>query len=302
MLTSPETRRLRTGLAATAGGFWLVSLSPVIVAGSDLHGGSMAFWRCWLGLAGVGTIALLRRSITWDSIRRTFAAAFCFGTSIGLFFWAAQLTSIANASLITVLQPIVLMLGARYMFGEVIKRRDILWAVVAISGAVTLVLAADSGGTGDIRGDLLAAVSIVLGAGYFIFGKRVLETVPVVTFMTGVFFWAGLWLTLAVALAGESVTPSTGTDWIRILAIALFPGLGHVLLNVAQNKAPLNLMGIIQLIIPVNATLMAYWFLDQDVTVLQLLGMAIVITALTVQTLFRGPRRVSPDGRPVSDP
>lgn len=293
MTSTAEASQVRTGIAATAGGFWLVSLSPVIVAGSDLHGVTMAFWRCWLGLLVVGSVALVRKKITWRHIRQTAPAAFCFGSSIGLFFWASQLTSIANASLITVLQPIALMVGARYMFGETVTSRDMFWAAIAVAGAAILVIAGDSGGTGDIRGDVLAFVSIMLGAGYFLFGKRVLETVPVVTFMTGVFWWAGLWLGLAVVISGARVVPSTGTDLIRLLGIAAFPGVGHLLLNIAQNKAPLNLMGVIQLIVPVNATLMAYWFLDQNVTAGQLLGMAVVMSALTIQTLFRAPRPTS---------
>ena len=301
MAAKADANRFRTGIAAMAAGCWFVSLSPVIVAGSDLHGVSMAFWRCWIGLAGVGTVALIRKSVTWAHIRQTAPAALCFGSSIGLFFWASQLTSIANASLIVVLQPIALMIGARYMFGESITASDVFWTAVALSGAAILVLAGNSGGTGDIRGDLLAGLSIVLGSGYFMLGKRVLETVPVATFMTGVFMWAGLLLAIAVAISGQPVMPSTDGDWIRIVAIGLFPGTGHVLLNIAQNKAPLSLMGIGMLIVPVNATLLAYWFLDQSVTALQLVGMAVVITALTIQTLLRGKLRARMDEQPVLD-
>ena len=299
MTIATEAEQRRKGVSASVIGFWLVSLSPVIVAGSGLHGLSMAFWRCWIGLAGIGVVAIVRKVITWEHIRRTALAGFFFGSSIGLFFWAAQITSIANASLITVLQPIVLMIAARYMFAEVVTARDVFWSMVAIAGAVVLVLAGDSSGTGDIRGDLLAAVSILLGAGYFIVGKRVLVTVPVASFMSGVFFWAGLLLTIAVVLSGEQVLPSADADWIRILGIAAFPGFGHLLLNFAQNKAPLKLMGVFQLIVPVNATIMAYWFLDQTVVAMQLVGMALVISALTAQALFRGRLPVSVDAQPA---
>ena len=292
---------VRNGITATAAGFWLVSLSPVIVADAGLHGISMAFWRSWIGAVAVGAVALTRKSITWEHIRKTAFAGICFGSGIGLFFWAAQLTSIANASLITVLQPIVLMTAARYMFAELVTARDIFWSAVAIAGAVLLVIAADSGGTGDIRGDLLATISIILGAGYFISAKRVLETVPVVSFMTGVFLWSGLGLAIAVALSGETLMPSTNQDWVRVVGIAMFPGVGHLLLNFAQNKAPLNLMGTIQLLIPVNATLLAYWFLDQNVTALQLFGMGLVICALMIQTLFRTRSELIPDVLPLSE-
>ena len=46
-------------------------------------------------------------------------------------------------------------------------------------------------------------------------------------------------------------------------------------------------MGVIQLLMPVNATLLAYWFLDQSVTAFQVVGMALVITALSVQALSK---------------
>ena len=60
-------------------------------------------------------------------------------------------------------------------------------------------------------------------------------------------------------------------------------------------------MGVIQLIVPVNATLMAYWFLDQNVTAVQLLGMAVVMSALTVQTVFRRQPPVVPDEGAILD-
>lgn len=278
----------KPGLIATVVGFWLLSLAPVVVANSDLHGLSMAFWRCWIGFAAVGTYGFVRKSITWEHLKRSAPAGLCFGSAIGLFFWASQITSIANASLLTVLHPIVTMIAGRTMFAERVTRRDVLLSLVAIGGAVLLVLAGDSSGTGDLRGDLLAAVSILMGSSYFIIGKGVLKTVPVAPFMTGVFLWAGLWLTVSIVATREQVIPSVDADWIRIVAIAIVPGLGHLLLNFAQNKVTLNLMGVLHLIIPVSATILAYVFLDQTVARLQAIGMALVIGALTSQALLRG--------------
>ena len=44
-----------------------------------------------------------------------------------------------------------------------------------------------------------------------------------------------------------------------------------------------------QLLMPVNATLLAFWFLDQSVTTFQVVGMAIVIVALAIQTALAMP-------------
>ena len=80
---------------------------------------------------------------------------------------------------------------------------------------------------------------------------------------------------------------STRGDWVRVFAVAFGSGFGHYMLNYAQNKAPLNLMGVIQLLIPVNATLLAFLFLDQSVRAFQVIGMGLVIGALTIQTVSR---------------
>ncbi len=275
------------GILSSASGFWLVSLAPVIVAGGGVHGTVMAFWRAGLGLVGFGLYALWRRQLTWRILRISAVPGLCFAGAIGLFFWSAQITSIANASLLTTLQPIVLMVAGVVMFGERVTVRDWIWAGLAIIGAVVIVVAGDSGGTGDIKGDLIATVSVIIGAGYFIYGKRVLETVDPHVFMAAMLFWGTLLLTAMALISREDLTANTGGDWLRVAAVALFPGLGHLLLAFAQNKAPLALMGVIQLLMPVNSTLLAYLFLDQSVTAFQVIGMALVITALSVQTLSK---------------
>ena len=279
--------QLRTGLAATAAGFVFIAISPVIVAGSGVHGVAMAFWRSWIGFAVLALVAAARRKLTWELVMPTAPAGLSFGVSIGLFFWASQLTSIANVSLITVLQPIPMMIAAHYMFSERIARRDLALSIVAIGGAIFLVLVSSSTGTGDTRGDALAVVSITIGAGYFAFSKRCLETMSVLRFMVGMFAWAGVALTPMVLISGESIIPSTSDDWLRVLGVASLPGVGHILLNYAHGKAPLNMMGLLQLLIPVTATLLAFWFLDQSVSGLQILGMAVVMAALTVHALTR---------------
>lgn len=286
-VAADELSVVRAGVFATAGGFWFVSLAPVIVAGAGIHGVTVALWRAWIGLAMFGAVVIARRQLSWSIIRRCAPSGICFGASIGLFFWASQLTSIANASLLTVLQPVVLLVAGIVLFGERVVWRHLILGAVAIVGAIAIVLAGDSGGNGDIRGDLLAIASVVLGSGYFIFGKRVLETVDVTPFMVGVFVWAAALLSLAAIISSEPFVPDKGGDWVRVCAVAAGSGAGHYLLNFAQNKAPLNLMGVIQLLVPVNASLLAYWFLDQSVSALQVIAMTVVIGAVAMQTLDR---------------
>lgn len=278
---------LRVGLLSSFAAFSLISLSPVIVASTDVHGMVMAFWRSWIGFVVLGVFVLPRRRLSWQAFLSTAPAGISFGSAIGLFFWAAQITSVVNATLITVFQPIVLVVAAAVLFDEHLAKRDLIWAGAAIVGTIVLILAGDSGGTGDIRGDFLALISILIGAAYFVFGKQRMAVMGLAEFMTGMFAWAGLVLTVIVVASGEPILADNSGDWIRIVAVGLAPGFGHVLVNYAHGKAPLNLMGLMQLFVPVSATLLAYWFLGQSVTTFQIVGMVVVIVALAVQNLTR---------------
>ena len=279
--------KLRVGLAATGAGFWFISIAPVIVAGSDVHGLVMAFWRSWIAFAVLAVVMTARRKGSRQVITMTGPAGLCFGSSIGLFFWATQVTSIANASLIAVLQPIPLMIAAHFVFSEHIARRDLYWAGLAVGGAVFLVLVSDSSGTSDIRGDGLALLAIILGTGYFVFAKRSLETMSVLPFMVGMFGWAGAALTPMVLISGEPIPAATSGEWLRVFAVAFLPGAGHILVNYAHGKAPLSMMAVLQLVIPVNATLMAFLFLDQSISLLKAVGMAVVMAAIAAQAMTR---------------
>tara|TARA_Y100001960_G_scaffold327747_1_gene414907 strand:- start:409 stop:1245 length:837 start_codon:yes stop_codon:yes gene_type:complete len=267
----------------------LTAISPVIVADSNLHGLAMAFWRCWIFFAVLALIILIRKdkNLTFKRFLSAAPAGICFGSSMGLFFWAAKITSILNATLITILLPIPLTIASFFIFRERINLRHIIVSIIAVCGAMLIVASGSSSGTGDIKGDLLAAVGVLISAGYFVFGKRTLLTVPLFEFVAGVFAWGGLVLIPMVIATQASIIAQSNADVGRIFMVALIPGVGHFLLNYSQGKAPLNLIAVFQLIVPVVSTLLAYWILSQTVSVFQGVGMAIVLIMLGINSYFK---------------
>ena len=102
-------------------------------------------------------------------------------------------------------------------------------------------------------------------------------------------------MTPIALLSGQQIVPESAGDWMRIGAIALLPGFGHLFLNYAQGKAPFKMIGLIQLLMPVSSTLLALWFLDQPVSASQALAMAVVIISLAALTLTRDGAEPAPD-------
>ena len=277
----------RAGLISCASGYMLTAISPVIVADSNIHGLAMAFWRCWIAFAVLVAFILTRKDLSFKHFLSAAPAGICFGSSMGLFFWAAKITSILNATLITILLPIPLTLAAFFIFKENLSLRHILVSTITVCGAMLIVASGSSAGTGDYKGDILAVVAVFISSGYFIFAKKTLLTVPLVEFMAGVFGWGGLVLIPIILSTQINIIAQDNNDLARILMVAIIPGIGHYLLNYSQGKAPLNLIAVFQLVVPVISTLLAYWILSQSITAFQGVGMAIVILTLGINSYFK---------------
>lgn len=275
----------RIGMASTAIGFWFISIGPVIAAASDVGGLSMGWWRSWIGLFVLFLLVAFKGQLSWDLAMPTLAPGICFGLATSLFFWANQLTSIVNASLIAALQPIPIAVLAALVFGEVLTRRDLGWGVIAVGGAAALALARESSGGGSLKGDLIAAISVTIGSLYFVVAKTALRKLDILPFMLGVFAWSSLMMTPVMLFSGQQILATSGEGWMRVAGIAVLPGLGHLFLNYAQGRAPLKMMGLIGLTLPVSSTLLGLWFLGQKVSAGQAIAMAVVIAALAAHAL-----------------
>ncbi|MBN39578.1 MAG: hypothetical protein CL457_02780 [Acidimicrobiaceae bacterium] len=259
---------------------------------SDIHGLSMAFWRSWIAVPFLGFYALFvqRQKFTWEKFLSCAPAGLCFGSSIGLFFWSTQVTSLINASLIAALQPLIIIFFSYYFFSEILTRSDMGLSLFAIGGAITIVLAGASEGSGKISGDLMALLAITLGACYFALARKALAKLGVAEFMTGYFIWSGITLTPMMLISGAGIIPQTQRDLTEILTVAFVPLFGHVLLTFSQLKTPLSLIGILQLLVPVTATVAAVLFLDATISGIKGLGIVMVLIALTASSYLRHKR------------
>lgn len=283
----------RTALAAAVAGVILFSTGPVIVAGADLEGLAFAFWRLLTATVVVNVTLLSRgRHLDRAVLAATAPAGVALGVNMALFFSAVQQTSVANATLISVLSPIPLLVVGRLAFGESATGRDVAWILLAIAGAALVLRSSNTEGTGNLSGDLLALGSMVALALYFAAGKRARHTVETLPFMAGLFTWGAIVVTPIALISGQALVPDgagAGT-WLRVALVVALPGTGHVLTNFAHNGVPLAVIGILQLANPVGAALLAYWLLDQSVAPVQMAGMVVVIGALGAYTYQRNLR------------
>ena len=187
------------------------STGNVIVAGFDMPGLQTGFWRLVLG--SVVYWAVLHasgRRITWAVLRRVFPVAVTFALELGVFFVALHHTTVANATTIGALQPIVLMAVASRRYRERVGRWLVGVALLAIGG-VALVMYGAGGEVrpeGHLTGDLLAVVAMVLFSAYFILVKDVRQQIDTFTLQAASWTIGAVVLLPMAAVEAGQVVPS----------------------------------------------------------------------------------------------
>jgi drug/metabolite transporter (DMT)-like permease len=280
---STPTSGIVAGVLAMAA--W--AASGVMAKGIDMSGMAIILYRMWLYSIVVIAVLILRREpLRWAAMWAACPGGLALGLDLALFFNAVKHTTIANASVIGALQPILMMvIGSRYL-GERLRARDLFLSLIAIGGVAVVMFGSaglpDAGGSGD----LLAAGALFAFTGYFVFSKTTQQKLSSLQYTAATAIWAALLNTPIAFLSGQRIPWPSATNWFWLALLALVPGLiGHSLMNWSLTRIPAWLGGTLTLAIPVTSTLLAWAFIDEQVRVVQFLGMGIVIGGLAAIVL-----------------
>ncbi len=262
-------------------------VNNVIVRTTHLSGTVTASYRLFIGVLLLMVLLTMGgRRPTVEGIRVALPAGLAYGTSILLFFSAFKATSIANATLIAALQSGVSLTVVGRLFGERVRRTELVLTAGATAGVVLVILGGEAGGAGRIHGDLLAIGAMLANTVYFILAKRTRErsNVPAGSFQVGLLTVAAT-MTVPLVVASGSVPVPDGGDWIRLLVLAVGGTLGHLGVNWAHRHVTLTTASLLTLAVPVVSSTVAWFVLDEFLSVLQWVGASITLASLTAVVL-----------------
>ena len=264
----------------------MFSVGPVLVGASTGSGAVLSFYRLWFGAAVLGALLLWRRRTheirtSRRGLRWAVLAGLAFGTHQLLFMIAIKATSVVDVTLMHVVAPIIVGVLARVLFGEHPGAAFRLWSGLAVLGAGVVILAGTSGPDGDAVGMALGFANVVFAAFYIVWSKEAMSHIGALPFLFGVAVVAGTAVSAYVLVAGETVAAVAARDVLIAAAIAVVPGtLGHFLSTYPLSRLPANIPPVIQLALPFIAGALAWFLLDQGITVLHVVGGALSIAGV----------------------
>lgn len=267
-------------IAVTAWG-----VGPIFNKAVSVGTPSIVFYRMLLGVPMMVAMAYLTGGgLTRDLMRRTALPGVLFAFSFLSGFASLRMTSIANATLITTLQPVLILFVAPKMFGEKIRLKQLGLSSVSMVGVLTVVLAAASTSGAHISGDLLAVLNVVIWTGYFVLAKkRRVDGMHSWSFLAAIFIWSSFVILPYGLIVSNDLGKVTQFDWVMLVGMSVIPGIvGHGLMTWSQSHLDVTLASILGLLSPVVSTGLAWIIFSQSLTGLQMLGAVVVLGSLTL--------------------
>src|SRR5437867_3002656 len=235
---------------------------------------AIAFWRLALVLPVTGALAVhegSREPGAGSSVKHqvllpapgSLLLMALSGLLLAVHFWSwiasLRYTTVASSVVLVSLKPVFAWGLAAAWLREHPTRSEAWGIALAVIGASLIGLGDARLSLGALGGDLLALLGAVTGAGYYVIGRRVRQTVGIWRYATGVYAVAAAALALLALARRTPLVGFAGRDWAVFAAMAAGPMLiGHTGMNYALRHFRATTVNVAALGEPVGATLLAW--------------------------------------------
>jgi drug/metabolite transporter (DMT)-like permease len=285
-------------LFALFAGAICIALSPIFVRVSEVGPTASAFWRVCLAIPLLWVLFFSLKTKETKKLNNQFPllllAGIAFAGDLAFWHWSIQYTTVANSTLLANLASIFVTLAAWLLWKQRPSGLFLAGLAAALFGVALLVQASLGRSSEALLGDGFGVVTALFYAWYLLTvkglrdrGAGTLGLMAAATTITAI-------ILLPVALAsGEAMLPGTALGWWKLLGLAwISHAAGQGLIAYALAHLPAAFTSVGLLLQPVMAALFAWLLLAETLSVLQVVGGAIVLTGILLA------RRGSPPEAP----
>jgi drug/metabolite transporter (DMT)-like permease len=266
-------------LAVLVAGAAIIGLAPILVRLADAGPAAVGFWRVAFAMPLLGLMALRADRGVGSPNRFALLAGLAFACDLGFWHYSIHFTSVANATVLTNLTPVVVTAAAWIFLKQRPAKLFVAAVALAVAGAWLMAVGrgAHAPGSNPPLGDALALTTALWYALYFLAISAARRSVGA----TRVMFWssvasAPLLLVAAVAL-GERIFPATAGGWAAVIGLGVMHVAGQGSIAWALGRLPAATASVVVLIQPVVAALLGWLLFSEALGPLQALGGAIAL-------------------------
>ena len=227
-----------------------------------------------------------------------------FGVSSIFGFTAITTTSVANATIIGNISTAMVLFVAPRFLNEKISKSQVLLALTSFAGVAAIVFGAGNTGGSSSFGDFLALVNALTWTVYFISSKRRrVDGVDTWQFLFGVSVIQVFVVVPYALLTSNDILQITWRDLGFLIAMTLFSGtIGHSFMLWAQKYVDASVSSLILLLGPVISSAGAWLVYGQQISLVQVIGGAIVLASLAGVVRMSSSAKINKDVLSTADP
>lgn len=285
----------RRALGVLILGACIIGLSPILVRLTHTGPAAAGMWRVGLSLPLVSLLALAERRAGPPSRDARGApvgvltlAGVLFAGDLACWHYSIRFTSVANATVLSNLTPILVTGFAWLVLKQPPTRLFLAGLVLAIAGAATMGLvkpgaaAVTALGEGRHLGDALATLTAVWYGTYFLLVREARKRVS-----TGaVMLWCSVLgtpiLLVAALLLGEPILPTQPSGWWACVGLGVMHAAGQGSIAWALGRLPTSLAAVVVLVQPPFAAALGWWMLNEPMSWGQAAGGAVTLLGVAV--------------------
>ena len=227
-----------------------------------------------------------------------------FGVSTIFGFTAITTTSVANATIIGNISTAMVLFVAPRFLNEKISKSQVVLAFTSFAGVAAIVFGAGNTGGSSLFGDFLALVNALTWTVYFISSKRRrVDGVDTWQFLFGVSVIQVFVVVPYALVTSNDILQITWRDLGFLIAMTLFSGtIGHSFMLWAQKYVDASVSSLILLLGPVISSAGAWLVYGQQISLVQVIGGAIVLVSLAGVVRMSSSAKINKDVLSTADP
>lgn len=272
-----------------------IGFAPILVRLTETGPAAGGFWRLVFAMPLLLVMHLAVRGGNADrsgqGMRLGLLAGLLFAGDLACWHYGIAMTSVANATVLANLSPIVVALSAWWLLAERPRPVFALGVLVGVAGASGMALFADHTQRPDsFAGDALSAATALWYGLYMLAVNAARRFVTAATVMV----WStlsGIPVLLALALAmGEPVVPASSSGWLACAGLGVIHVVGQGAIAWALGRLRATLASVVILVQPVVAALAGAWIFDERLAALQIVSGALALTGVVIARRAASPR------------
>ena len=258
-------------------GAMLIGFAPIFVKLSSLSSSAIAFYRMFLTIPFLFILnyAINRRYLfhvkNKSTIIYTALASLAFTTDLTLWHYSMNITSVSNATIIVNSAPIFVAVLSFILFKEKLSIEFVTSFLITYIGIIGLIYFSNNYTNGKVFGDILCMVAAFFYAVYLlIIAKLGRENSLNIIFYTT--FFCCLFSTIPMVIGGGQIFPSSNSEWINLLLLAVLCQFGgQYLITHAIGKISASEGSIGLLMQPITATILAAFLFNEILNITQII-------------------------------